>query len=126
MNDFLEQYGERIEELSAKRSLHEAGNRELAELTAEYKAQENRPEQLLRDIDPAWTRQELLSLPVSASEREEVRRIGAAFAGYDRRMEALFIEQRGPSARRLQPNRRCGKQGGSCARSRSGARRPLR
>lgn len=95
VNDFLEQYGERIEELWAKRSLHEAGNRELAELTAEYKAQENRLEQLLRDIDPAWTRQELLSLPVSASDREEVRRIGAAFAGYDRRMEALFIEQRG-------------------------------
>lgn len=95
VNDFLEQYGGRIEELWAKRSLHEAGNRELAELTAEYKAQENRLEQLLRDIDPAWTRQELLSLPVSASDREEVRRIGAAFAGYDRRMEALFIEQRG-------------------------------
>jgi uncharacterized protein YhaN len=95
VNDFMEHYGDRIEELWAKRSLYEAGSRELAELTAEYKAQGNRLEQLLRDIDPAWTRQELLSLPVSASDREEVRRIGAAFAGYDRRMEALFIEQRG-------------------------------
>lgn len=95
LNAFMEQYGEQIEELWAKRSLHEAANRELAELTTEYKSQEIRLEQLLRDIDPAWTRKELLALSLSASEREEVRRISAAFARYDRRMEALFIEQRG-------------------------------
>jgi len=94
LNTFMEQYGERIEGLWAKRSLHEAGNRELAELTAEYKAQDIRLEQLLRDIDPAWTREKMMSLPISASDRDEVRRLGAAFAGYDRRMEGLFIEQR--------------------------------
>lgn len=94
LNPFMEQYGERIGELWAKRSLHEAGKRELAELTAEYKALEIRLEQLLRELDPAWTREKLLSLPLAASEREEVRRLGAAFAGYDRRMEGLFIEQR--------------------------------
>ena len=56
LNAFMEQYGEQIEELWAKRDLHEAANRELAELTTEYKSQEIRLEQALRDIDPAWTR----------------------------------------------------------------------
>lgn len=94
-NAFMEQYGEAIEDLWSRRNIYEAANRELAELTAEYKSQEIRLEQLLRDIDPAWTQQELLALSISAAERDEVRRISAAFSGYDRRMEALFIEQRG-------------------------------
>lgn len=92
---WLEEQGQRIEDLWGKRSLYEAGNRELAQLTAEQTVQADRLAGLLRSIDPGWTEAELLALSTSAAEREEVRRLGAAFAGYDRRMEQLSLELRG-------------------------------
>ena len=79
-----------------KTRLHEAANRELAELTTEYKSQEIRLEQLLRDIDPAWTRKELLALSLSASERE-VRRISAAFAGMIAGWRRCSLNSAGPA-----------------------------
>lgn len=66
--EWLEEQGQRIEDLWGKRSLYEAGNRELAQLTAEQAAQADRLAGLLRSIDPDWTETELLALSTSAVE----------------------------------------------------------
>lgn len=93
--EWLEEQGQQVEDLWGRRSLYEAGNRELAQLMADQAAQADRLAGLLRSIDPDWTETELVTVSTSAAEREEVRRLGAAFAGYDRRMEQLSVELRG-------------------------------
>ena len=113
LNAFMEQYGEQIEELWAKRACTKPPTGSLPSL---------RPNTNLRrsgwnsasGYRPGMDTEGALALSLSASEREEVRRISAAFAGYDRRMEALFIEQRG-AQRSAAANRRAGSQA-ACAR----------
>ena len=91
----LEKLGPGIESLWSKRPLYLAGQSEQQELGTEYKMLEDRLHRILQEIDESWTPDHLSSLKVSASQREEIRRMGASFAGYDRRMETLSLEHRG-------------------------------
>ncbi|MGM1046952.1 MAG: AAA family ATPase [Bacillota bacterium] len=94
-NPLLEGLGSQIEALWSKRPLYIAGQTEKDELETEYRLLEGRLYRILQDIDDSWTPDHLASLKVSASEREDIRRMGASFAGYDRRMETLSLEHRG-------------------------------
>ncbi|SMF78734.1 Uncharacterized protein YhaN [Paenibacillus uliginis N3/975] len=94
-NQLLERLGPQIEDLWSKRPMYLAGQTEKGELEAEYRLLNDRLYRILQDIDDSWTPDHLASLKVSASQREDIRRMGASFAGYDRRMETLSLEHRG-------------------------------
>lgn len=91
----FERHGPRIEALWSERSLYLAGQTEKDELMTEYRLLKDRLDRILKGIDESWTPDHLVSFKVSVSRREEIRRMGSMFAGYDRRMEALSLEHRG-------------------------------
>lgn len=94
-NPLLEEFGPKIEALWSKRPLYDAGQSEQEKLKSEFQMLEDRLYRILHDIDESWTPEHLSSFRVSASQREDIRRMGASFAGYDRRMETLSLEHRG-------------------------------
>lgn len=91
----LEKLGPSIEDIWSRRPLYTAGQDEIEKLKSEFEILEDRLYRILQDIDDSWTPSHLESLKVSAAQREEIRRMGASFAGYDRRMETLSLEHRG-------------------------------
>ncbi|WP_054958012.1 AAA family ATPase [Paenibacillus dakarensis] len=91
----LEKLGPDIEAIWSRRPLYIAGKTEKEKLRSEFGILEDRLFRILQDIDGSWTPHHLASFKVSAAQREEIRRMGSSFAGYDRRMETLSFEQRG-------------------------------
>lgn len=91
----LEKLGPAIEDVWSRRPIYIAGQAEKEKLKSEFEILEDRLYRILQDIDESWTPNHLVSFKVSAAQREEIRRMGASFAGYDRRMETLSLEHRG-------------------------------
>ena len=94
----LEQLAPALQALWAERGLYTARKAEQEELEEEARGLGSRLRRILDDIDESWRPERLYSLKLTAAERENVRRMGSSFAGYDRRVESLALEER--SARR--------------------------
>ncbi|KKO52775.1 hypothetical protein [Paenibacillus sp. DMB20] len=93
-NPQLEESGPNIERIWTSYPLFEGRRQEKLELSAERKILEERLSRILQSIDSSWNADQLTTFKVSAAEKEDIRRMGASFAGYDRRMESLSLEHR--------------------------------
>lgn len=94
VHEALEAHGPVIDELWTRHPLIEERRRETRKLREDRRLLAERLSIILQSIDPSWQAQQLSAFRVSAAEREDIRRMGASFAGYDRRMEALSHERR--------------------------------
>ncbi|MHA6529829.1 AAA family ATPase [Paenibacillus sp. BAC0078] len=92
-NRLLEAQGPRLEALDRRRSSYEDRQVERQRLTGELAALEGHLEHVLRGIGAGWGAAELTGFSGAAADREAARRFAAAFAGYDRRMEAREAER---------------------------------
>ncbi|OAB43673.1 AAA family ATPase [Paenibacillus antarcticus] len=88
----LEEQGSVIERLSNRRESYEVRKRDWGETKAEATSLDKRLTHILRQINPAWSRNELQKFSTSVGERESVRRYAVGFASYDRRIESLGQE----------------------------------
>ncbi|WP_151736089.1 AAA family ATPase [Paenibacillus tengchongensis] len=89
----LEAQGPLLEQLDRRRSVYEERRAELQRLEAELHALQDHLRRELRSIDAGWGRAELAAFTAGAADREAARRYAAAFAAYDRRMEAREAER---------------------------------
>ncbi|OBZ14773.1 hypothetical protein A8L34_12775 [Bacillus sp. FJAT-27264] len=80
--------GPALERLDRRRSIYEDRRLERQRLAGELDGLLGHVQRILRSIDPAWTTAELATFSGAAGDREAARRYAAAFASYDRRMEA--------------------------------------
>lgn len=94
VHEALEAHGLVIDELWSRHPLMEERRRETRKLREDRRLLAERLSIILQSIDPSWKAEQLSDFRVSAAEREDIRRMGASFAGYDRRMEALSHERR--------------------------------
>ncbi|WP_148449139.1 AAA family ATPase, partial [Paenibacillus ihuae] len=87
-DELLAAQGPVLEQLDRRRSSYEDRRAERQRLEAELASQQAHLERILRSIGAGWGLAELAGFSGSAADREAARRFAAAFAGYDRRMEA--------------------------------------
>ncbi|CAH1190335.1 hypothetical protein PAECIP111892_00112 [Paenibacillus auburnensis] len=92
-DELLAAQGPVLEQLDRRRSSYEDRRAERQRLEAELASQQAHLERILRSIGAGWGPAELAGFSGSAADREAARRFAAAFAGYDRRMEAREAER---------------------------------
>ncbi|WP_419886333.1 AAA family ATPase [Paenibacillus sp. B-A-8] len=80
--------GPALERLDRHRSSYENLRVERQRLEGELTALNEHLQRILRGIDVSWSAAELTAFAGAAADREAARRFAAAFASYDRRMEA--------------------------------------
>ncbi|WP_375102558.1 AAA family ATPase [Paenibacillus sp. RS8] len=80
--------GPALERLDRHRSNYENLRVERQRLEGELTALNEHLQRILRGIDVSWSAAELTAFAGAAADREAARRFAAAFASYDRRMEA--------------------------------------
>lgn len=80
--------GPALERLDRHRSSYENLRAERQRLEGERTALNEHLQRILRGIDVSWSAAELTAFSGAAADREAARRFAAAFASYDRRMEA--------------------------------------
>lgn len=80
--------GPALERLDRHRSSYENLRAERQRLEGELIALNEHLQRILRGIDVSWSAAELTAFSGAAADREAARRFAAAFASYDRRMEA--------------------------------------
>lgn len=80
--------GPALERLDRHRSSYENLRAERQRLEGELTALNEHLQRILRGIDVSWSAAELTAFSGAAADREAARRFAAAFASYDRRMEA--------------------------------------
>ncbi|WP_339246964.1 AAA family ATPase [Paenibacillus sp. FSL F4-0243] len=80
--------GPALERLDRHRSSYENLRAERQRLEGELTALNEHLQRILRGIDVSWSAAELTAFSGAAADREAARRFTAAFASYDRRMEA--------------------------------------
>lgn len=85
--------GPLLERLDRRRSSYEDRRAERQRLGSELGALREHLDRILRGIGGGWSEAELAAFSGAAGDREAARRYGAAFAGYDRRMEAREAER---------------------------------
>lgn len=95
----LEQQGPVLEALDRGRGSYEDKRASLHRLTGELDALDGHLQRILRSIGAGWGSAELAGFSASSADREAARRYAAAFAGYDRQMEARGSEQQSLRAR---------------------------
>ncbi|MEK3981944.1 AAA family ATPase [Paenibacillus sp. FSL K6-3166] len=87
-DSLLTAQGPALERLDRHRSSYENLRAERQRLEGELTALKEHLQRILRGIDASWSAAELTSFSGAAADREAARRFAAAFASYDRRMEA--------------------------------------
>ncbi|UQZ36096.1 chromosome segregation protein SMC [Paenibacillus sp. PK3_47] len=85
--------GPLLERLDRRRSSYEDRRAERQRLVSELGALREHLDRILRGIGAGWSKAELAAFSGAAADREAARRYAAAFAGYDRRMEAREAER---------------------------------
>lgn len=80
--------GPALERLDRHRSSYENLRAERQRLEGELTALNEHLQRILRGIDVSWSAAELTAFSGATADREAARRFAAAFASYDRRMEA--------------------------------------
>lgn len=92
-DELLAAQGPVLERLDRRRSGYEDRRAERQRLEAELVSRQDHLERILRSIGAGWGPAELDGFSGTAADREAARRFAAAFAGYDRRMEAREAER---------------------------------
>jgi uncharacterized protein YhaN len=87
-DEVLVAQGPVVERLDRQRSSYEDRRSERQRIEGELIALNEHLERILRGIDVSWGRAELMAFSGAAADREAGRKFAAAFASYDRRMEA--------------------------------------
>ncbi|MEK5583378.1 AAA family ATPase [Paenibacillus sp. FSL P2-0536] len=87
-DEVLAAQGPALERLDRHRSSYENRRTERQRLEGELTALNEHLRRILRGIDVSWGPAELTSFSGAAADREAARKFAAAFASYDRRMEA--------------------------------------
>lgn len=87
-DELLVAQGPILERLDRRRSSYEDRRSERQRIEGELTSLQEHLKRILRGVDAGWSNAELAAFSCGAADREDARRYAAAFASYDRRMEA--------------------------------------